>query len=300
MNRNTQIDMVCPVNWLHPLNRGLLGWWRVVRGITSAAKGSVTDKLSNLAAPSSVRGVGTLSGTGPLVLGHENASLSEQSTFPRDFARQADGVVEFNGVNDFITVDHDTYFNPTEFTVAFWQRHLEAPAANHGLISKTNLGWTNGWGVVWYPDGTQLRFWAAGAYTAAPVLMTVPEPMEWNHYAMTWGWSPENGEDRLKVYLNGRLYENKDPGANVHTASVGDIDIGRIGGSLSYVSNCRMDDIRFWKRPLSEWEIAEVYRDSAQGCPRTLRRVPSLVVASPTTSVVPAAMNSYRQRRSMV
>lgn len=99
----------------------------------------------------------------------------------------------------------------------------------------------------------QLRFYLAGVDTLDAGILPVKQ---WTHIAATYGF----GE--MRIYLNGEMAGRKHVKGHPRTSDV-PLLIGRYGANDdAYFVHGMMDDIRIYDVPLTETEIATLYRET--------------------------------------
>lgn len=246
------IDAVCPVNWLHPLNRDLLSWWLVLPG---RAGGTILGDLTT-------RNPGTLTSMDPPT--DWTGALGRSGGF---------GSLEFDGsthvVSGLLAVNSAQANNA--MTASVWVRDTigEASGGRYCLSTSMTNATYDGRGFRMSIDdrvgfnavitaGFNLPFSPVGridaSYATSPLV-----PYTWHMLTYTF----RTGEQRL--FLNGNQIGSASDSSSMPNPNKG-FQIGRLWGG-------QVDDVRIWQRALSAAEVQSVYRDSLRGYPETLRRV---------------------------
>lgn len=277
LNTYDAVDWGQPINWSHPLNRGLAAWFLAVPGRFRTRSLQWQD-LTRVH-------VGTLTST------------------PTWIPQRPGGQMSINfagGSNQYVTTPHASRLNLSETasTVAFWlyaphsqpndfSAFLDKGLGNtldlHAWIVRPSLSSDNGQIVVAIEDGAVT--FAAGSYPNN----------QWCHIAVTWDGS------NVRLYRNGAFLESiAQPSGTYRTSNTEAFIIGalRIAGPGQIGATCRLDDIRLYdSRVLSAGEIAELHRQSSRGNLETLSRIRlprnSEQAAATTRSYILSGMGSY-------
>lgn len=248
---NAPVDRVSPINWLHPLNRGLAAWWLFVSGGHSGPQWIDLTRAHT----------GTFTGT----------AGSWQGT-GRPGGWGAYGVAN---TTSYVQVPHHTRLNLSETasSVAFWVRCPHAAADFSGLLDK-------GAG-----DGGNQHAWAMRPSTAsadgratiliednnATTVGAVFLNAQWCHIVVTWDGT------NIHFYRNGSFLESVvQPSGTYRFDNTGTFNLGSLrtsGGSISR-SGTRLDDIRLYDaRVLTAGDVSALYGVSQQFNQGTLNRV---------------------------
>src|SRR3990167_5559894 len=226
------------VNWSHPLNRGLVSWWKV---LPQRAGGL---RLIDLCGKNH----------GTLVNGTKWAGMGRLGGY---------GALNFDGVNDYVdggTLGGGSY---SAATLCFWGYR----AATNKLLF-TGFGDTNNnrLGILVFTDSK--IYWEV-ENGGASFPSTAFTGTGWHYYCLSWpGGATRNG------YVDG-VSQSVRSGTNISTYDLtGNFNIGQeIANSRE--STGQFDDVRIYNRALSAAEVAELFHRSRQFCPGLLNRIPS-------------------------
>lgn len=249
------LDPACPVDWSHPLARGLVGWWMV--GPNPGWRGGAT--LRDL-----VRG-GKKANDGTLT----NGTSWRGSDRPG-----GRGHLQFDGVDDYVALASNPFDAASAWSIAAWvkytgtARRIYFSKGDHGTATYFGLevnhfeGGAGTWGLR--SAGALCLFYAAGL-----------APGAWLHLAAT---LPAAGAGSAgKQYVNGSLVTSTVPPGGNHAASEA-TTLSRLGardvsGAVSLPLAGLLDDVRVYSRVLSAGEARALYDNSRLGCPGLLSRL---------------------------
>ena len=250
-----------PMNPLAPSARGLVGWWRVLRGW---AGGQTWYALTGLAH-------GTLT----------NMTTVGTSGWGGTTRPGGAGEVRFGGTDDYVTTNNTTLANFTtqDFSVMFWIKPTSL-GVNETMIY-TGTFHVEGWEIQHNGGGNgagQLTFLSNQAGTTQEIetvtgLLSVGA---WSCVVFTRAGSV------------GTFYHNGLPVSYLLQQSLSNplsstkaLQFGRDQTDGLYIA-AAMDDIRIYNRAVSASEAAGLCRDSAQGDPVLLTRVfPNNIAPTP-------------------
>ena len=187
------------------------------------------------------------------------------------------GALELNGTNSFVNVpDAPNLDNTSTFTLAYWFRAYSYTSGGAGLVSKRNAISDNNAYTTFLQtdrliyvdiDGSNNRFSSATAFATN----------QWYHVAITFDGSQATNQ-RARLYVNGAL----DKVAAEASAAVPDynssLKVGLTHSNVTTYLNGALADVRFYRRALSNSEIAAL---------AALKSAPSVA-----TGPAPAATNS--------
>ncbi len=233
------VNWQAPINWRHPLNRGLVGWWLnqpsfqgggVFRDLTGRHDGTLTDMSP---ATDWVRG------------GHPGGW----------------GALDFDGTLDNISVPHHADLNPSKITLMFWA--TTRSFAGYGNYIEKNFN--NGYRIRIEPAGN-LRLLNQGGTNGLTTsgAMTLNK---WQFVAFTGDASGFN------AYIDS-VFDSSGGSAFLQVANANPLHIGAgiLGGNAPEYLDGQLDDVRIYNRALSSNEIAEYYQLSRQGYGGILNR----------------------------
>ncbi len=259
------VDWQNPFNKNHLLNRGLIGWW--------------------LNAPPLQGGYTHFDLTGKH---HGKLTNMDPATDWIHHARPGGfGALDFDGVNDAVTIPDHTDLNPSAITISLWT-NLRSLSGYGNFVEKD---FNSGYRVRIEPDG-KLRFLNNGGSNGLTTTGTIAIDT-WVFLAFTADGFGFN------AYIDGTL--DRSGGAPyIQSAEVNDLHIGSgfQGGAPFELINGQIDDVRLYNRALSADEINEYYWRSKQGYADLFNRVlpaKTFLFATPPT---PPTSQSERSNNS--
>lgn len=268
---NWTIDGVQPVDWLCPLNRGLVAWWLGIPGWTGGRR------LIDITSPGPNGNHGTLA--------------MDPAT---DWVPSPRGVrtLEFDGSADYVDIG-SIGFNPrgNSLAISVWAKPARN-ASGHDVVIGNRSGTeilkiddnAGTWGFEFDPVGSGASI--AGSDTQLNV---------WVHLALVF-----NGTN-LIAYENGNQV-NISGDISLADVSADNWVISRREAGISGEEfQGQIDDVRIWRRGLLASEVKAVYLDSLQGYPRTLQRMRRTIFAA--ADVAPPTgnpWNYYAQQAAIV
>jgi cell division protein FtsB len=167
----------------------------------------------------------------------------------------------FDGIDDYIKINHDKAFNHLPLTISTWFKSLGNPGAA-GIVSKYWAAHWNGWQIMdkegdlvpWYLKSLYPRNVIIGKYGENKTFETKTPIGSWNHALVT--FSDKGGF----LFLNGKIIDSKkwtgQPSAPTTNQPV---MIGRYQGVSNGFFNGCIDDVRIYDRALSEEEVLALY-----------------------------------------
>lgn len=235
-----------PVNWGHPLNRGLVSWWL---GLPGTGGGATLFDL--------VRQPGY---NGTLTNGPTRAPM------PNGF-----GGLTFDGANDYVSVPSAGNFTTSDFSASFWVRR-DGDSSSGSVFIYKGLFNTNGWFIqsenstgrylklVTNQSGANQQTYVGSEKLVAGV---------WSHVVVT------RAGASARIYVNG-LDVTGTTGSHVNPASSSDaLQFGQYGTTATTFSWVGAGgDFRLYSRALSASEAWLLYEEGRRGLPNLLRRAP--------------------------
>jgi len=237
-----------------PTARGLLGWWRVMPGVSGgpfwySLMGPARGTLVNMTA-----GLGWASTTRP----------------------GGQGEMRFNGTNTRVTFPANAALEPPEFTITLWVKvgslgvdysMLWGLNAGGGLVREVMLDTSGRLAVYLQTSAGLLSFDPAATALALGV---------WTHVAVSYSQA-----DGLRGFVNCT--------SDATTASTGTMAVTNSAGAFGMNPNSlnrffagAMDDVRLYNRVVPRAALCTMMRDAQRGEP-TLLRPPALVLGLPGT-----------------
>lgn len=225
-----------PVNWAHPLNRGLLAWWLVLpqwRG------GKRFRDLCN-------RYHGTLTDMDP------STDWVSSRGRPGGFgALQTDNSMQFVDVGDVDVLE----FTDEIFTWSAWFNQV---AGDDGYLMSKNEG-SSGWG--WYFNNGSITVYLNGS--ADLTVSSVYTTAVWNHAIATCDGTT------ITMYINGKSVGSGPRDFDLQT-NTGALHIG--AALLALPFNGLIDGVRLSNRHYTASYAASLYLEELQGYPNLLNR----------------------------
>ena len=181
-------------------------------------------------------------------------TLTNGPTWTTGYIGQA---VNFDGVDDYISIGDSDLFSPTRLTVYAWIKRT----GNSGrIVSKDNNPTTRGWEFKLTTTNTvELTIW-----NQSGVLKTVnggaTVDTNWHHVAGTWDGTT------IRTYLDG-VQQNSGSlsGTSVNNSSV-PLEIGRAQWGIDYFSG-QIDDVRVYDRARDASEVQQLFSDNISNTP---------------------------------
>jgi hypothetical protein len=236
------IDLSNPINWDHPLNRGLAAWWLAL------PQWSGGSKWYDLVGKND----GTLT-NGPVWVGVDRSG--------------GVSAVSFDGVDDIVDVPHTGDLTFTgQFTVAAWARSTGVTRFAY-LGGKADPGDWNGYYITIH-DTTGLPTvysLQASTFQSANVSTVVKNDKKWHLIVGTFDGT------QLRCYLDGvggSAAAASAPTSNTSPFRIGSSNVTgrRFTGQIA--------DVRMYGRGLSAAEVASLYDLSRQSYSGVLNRTP--------------------------
>ncbi len=178
--------------------------------------------------------------------------------------------LDFDGINEHVSVPYDAALNPLDFTIEFWAK-VEGNAGNwRAAISAFDFSGGDYRGIEIYasPDN-QWEVWAGNrTYYSALANGPAITPNQWTHVATTFQRS--SGPDvngvytgTVRLYINGLLTTSQ-AGFQYKPNNTRPLHIGAANytSSVSYPFNGLMDEVRVWNVARSAAQIEQNYRTS--------------------------------------
>jgi PKD repeat protein len=178
--------------------------------------------------------------------------------------------LSFDGSNDYISVGNQSVFNELEdqLTISAWIKPIDDGSPyDHTIVSKLLRYSSNGFsfylGYWAYQNDNQIHF-NINNHTTADLALYSPlgsiQNNQWTHIDAVY-----NGID-LKLYINGVLSASRQKSGFINPNS-DPLEIGARHDHSSYRFEGKIDEVRIWKRALSQSELSErLYRELDMTC----------------------------------
>jgi len=171
-----------------------------------------------------------------------------------------DGVLKFDGVNDYIQIEDSSSLNGSDsiksFSISFWIKFSNSASGTHGrIINKGNvLAGTTGVGYECYVVGSVFECDLNNQTGKSSIKSSFSSLVDDIWYFITWDY---NGSE-TNLYSNGLLMDSDsvDFSSFIDTTH---IRIGKRSATNEQYFNGSLDEIRIWNKSLSQTEIQEQY-----------------------------------------
>lgn len=277
------VDWTNPINWNHPLNDGLAGWWL---NVPHWQGGTVFRDLLNL-------NHGTLTGMDPATdwvgPGNREGGL---------------GALDFDGSNDFVDLGSKQFITSgVPFTSMFWATVDAIAGIFPGPISFVT-DQTSGFVALFTDVVPYIPFTFGGRSGQGWGQFGPAEDFsaslidQWNHFAIVYNGGSGASVGSFAFYLNG---VSKSLESKANLAAHGNVNrIGQMGTSSNFFDGS-LDDIRVYSsRDLNASEVRDYYGLSRKFYPGLLRRLQRRAVraaVAPSTTI-PIMDHHYRMMRA--
>ena len=168
---------------------------------------------------------------------------------------------QFDGVDDYIKVNHHQSLNQLPLSVSLWLKS-EGNQKESGIISKYYAAAWNGWQLMefdghlvpWYLRSYRPKNVIIGKYGESKSFETSFTQNIWNHVVCV--FSKSGGE----IYLNDKLADSKAwTGQPSAPTSQYPLYFGKYSGVSNGFFRGKIDDVRIYNRALTELEIVSLY-----------------------------------------
>lgn len=219
------------------INDGLVGYWRMDETAANSCVGGVKDSCD----------ISGYNNDGAWF----NAATADASIPTLNFKNERS--VVFDGVNAHIKfADSDSLDLVNNFTIAFWMKPANLTQSNRYILSKTNAAVSdNSYSVIWEYVNNNVEFYAGGYTGDDPRTgSTIPIPdTNWHHVAYTYDGSTWKGyADATPSFSLAKTFTLANGG--------GSLVLGDFSGAGAWDFNGKIDDLRIYKRALSQAEIS--------------------------------------------
>ena len=274
--RSPAVNLITPVNWQHPLNRGLVAWWLVMPGNNAGSKLVDITKYGN---------DGTLT------------NMNTATAWKGANRLGSYGALDFDGSNDYVNLGSDVETNISQFSLSAWVRWTRGgtQAPEEVVVSRWADSEANKM-YLWRWDSatSSMEFFTN---TSGDDVLTSSDvdlsDLDWHLINATFDGST------MRQYIDGVVSTSTtattgatNSNATVVTAGLDTRDATtELDGFLGLIS-----DIRIYNCALSESEILHLYQDSLLGYPHTLNYIRRPLVAA-------AGVTSdwyYRQQQAVI
>ena len=189
-----------------------------------------------------------------------------EPTFIADRFGNPNSALQFDGVDDYIAIEHDASYAPTSrLTLSAWFFYQPQPSAStyYTILEKSDpeRGGHSRWGL--WTIGNQAEFCIQAASVQFHYCLdTIDGLVEngWNHIVGSWDI------ETLTLFLNGREQVSKTYGRDGISLTQFELFIGTdlYNDSIVYTAGA-IDDVRIYRRALSAEEVAELHALESEG-----------------------------------
>lgn len=255
------VDPACPVEWGHPLNRGLVGWWLAAPNSGWWGGKHVYD---------AVRG-GKRTNNGSFVA----------STFwsPSPPGKISPCAGFGGGAGNYITIPANMWLRPSSaLTVSAWAMPRSFTAPNQRILgSRDAAGGFTGFLLAWdsgSPGSMRMLIGNGSSYDIA--LSSVASTVDrWEHFIGTW-----NGSN-IVLYRNGVQVGTSAAASGIsYGATPADLQFAKEASGVN-TAHMRLTDVRLYNRGLSPAEARELHSQSLRNHPDTMRWVSTRAYSLP-------------------
>lgn len=244
----TLIDVVQPVNWLAPLNQGLVAWYMAVPGWGGGTK------LVDLCEPWRFSRYGTLTNMDPIT---DWVYVGGMYSLTLD------------GSNDFVRIPTTPALCPSLITVSATARPTAGAAGGNQGVTSMSAATANGWAL--YRTGvTSSESVTFGihstTFTSTSTAVGSFGPLN-RTYRVTGTYDGVN----IRAYFDGTRSTQIAKTGNI-TLSTTDVAIGNLYTTGQYFPGF-IDDVRIYNRALSDREVEVEYQHAFSGWSEELNRV---------------------------
>jgi len=169
------------------------------------------------------------------------------ATLTSDRFGNANSAYQFDG-NDYIEIQDNPLLDFTEaFTISLWINQSQAQASGYRLVDKTTAGVNDGYNFDTYDGktGQQMRLTGGTQNVSAKSVYALNK---WHHLVVVFA------KGTSTFYLDGVVDGSGEHGAAMQTNNL-TVRIGTAHGSRAETFKGVIDDLRFYKRALSEPEV---------------------------------------------
>jgi hypothetical protein len=167
----------------------------------------------------------------------------------------------FDGIDDYIKINHDKAFNHLPLSISAWF-NSNGNSGQAGIVSKYWAAHWNGWQIMdfngdlvpWYLRSLSPRNVIIGKYGESKAFETKTPLNSWSHATVVFS------EDGGTLFLNGKEADSmKWTGQASAPTTNQPVTIGRYQGASNGYFKGSIDDVRIYDRALSEEEVLALY-----------------------------------------
>jgi hypothetical protein len=187
-----------------------------------------------------------------------NGALSGGTTWQPSAGVKA-GAIKFDGVNGLVTVpDANTLDNTSAFTLSYWFKAAAYPADSAGLVCKrTGISTDNAYTTYLKAADQHIYVDIDGSgnrFASAALIQTGA----WYHAALVYDGSLPSAQ-RASLWINGALDVTATESSATIPNYASSVMVGNTHPGAANWFNGWVDDVRFYRRALSNAEIVALY-----------------------------------------
>lgn len=266
------VDPACPLDWSHPLNRGLVGCWSTLpnSGWSGGLKlRDISGKgnhctLTNFASP--------FTATSGWVPGYTQGRKSLAFDEDNDYVQGSNPLLNFTG---------------TGLTVSVWF-YKRASQTTKSHLWDAGSESVNGYCCYIRPDGNNIEAYVGNGSSADVVVSsTLPTTGRWTLVTVT------RNSSLISLYYNGKLVTTGATSGNISSTN------SNLRWGLRQDANPltaligNLEDPRVYNRCLTAAEVRNLYQEQLRGSPETLRWVGAASYGL-SSQAAPATGNLFR------
>ena len=196
------------------------------------------------------------------VSGNGNHGTVNEAILTTDRYNRSDKAYYFDGINDYITIPTSTHpLGNVDLSYSAW---IHAPTYNHSGQAKAIIdvgfpGIQNDRSAMHiYPQGNHFGKYCAEGNDFVFTNDSVPTNA-WYHLIMT-----KDSTNQVSEYINGLFIQagTVSPGQNLTGSRISIAYNGEITWNTGEFFKGTLDDIKIYNRPLSEYEVTQLYNES--------------------------------------
>lgn len=154
-----------------------------------------------------------------------------------------DNALQFDGVNDFVSVPFTGANSSSKMTISMWARKTGGAPIN--IVYGSSISITNGFWVTWFTDNVIYLSFRNGGFNSASIAKALDT--NWHHFFVVYDGTESANEDRLKLWLDGTQQTLTQSGTHPTSLSLtasNDLNVGKL--SPSNFSNAVYDELAHW------------------------------------------------------
>ena len=227
------LNLSQPINWNHPLNRGLVHWFKVLPNDKSLLIKSLVNRESAL-----------------LANGGYHSGIRPSGSYGSWFFDGTDDSIDFGSIS--------SVYSLTQLTVSLWVRK-NSTGARTDILGMWKDGATQKFLVTYeIPTSGKFGFYVSiGSGATGTSATTTVNANQWYYVTCTYDGS------NAAIYVNGVLEGSSSPGITLYTGSSSIFAIAKSDGAPCIGGH--VDDVRVYNRALTANQVSALYLESITG-----------------------------------